>query len=361
MVAGHEGWTPELWDQPPDVPNGIIGNAGSVLKANNESSVTGMAFQVYAYEDSRGMMGIRRHAFCNARSGAAYAAIKKGTVPWQNGLDALTQCRRQLGPFRLRRIVHLGQTNDTATKADWMAAMQEDYDNAQADYRPLTGLNEDIRHFYVQIPILNVLGTGHGTQDALIELHAQAMASPLNRRMELLGTEFQFRHGDNLHLAAGAKCETGAFWGQSLAELLYEGNNGVFWMTGATVSALNTITVTTNALSPLVLGSNINGDPGNYGITVDDKSGVAWPGQPGYVAPVEKAVSSVAVSGTSIVIGCTGAVAGWRVNAGRKFTNFTGTGPGGRHLIRDSRGTAMAMDPTRGLPMWMMACERDVT
>jgi hypothetical protein len=320
-----------------------------------ESYATGLVTQLTSYCDARGIATPAWLVLNVARGGASYNVIKKGgTGPsYQNFLDGMAALKEQFnGAVVVDFVVwDHGESNDADSTATYRGRLEEIYDDVQEDVLAVLGQTRAVPFYCPHLPVTMGAGGGQGVQDAVRDLHAEALASAANRRIFCIGPRHQFQYGDTFHLLPAGGLECGALIGQSIAELRHGSahDNGAFWATGKSIDG-NDIVVSTNALYDLELDTAIEvDDRPDFGVEV--LSSTASP-------EVAQEVVDVQPDGTDIRITMALAPApSWVVRFARSDTSYSAFGPGGRTPIRDTRSTVIALDGETPLKQYMLACE----
>lgn len=324
----------------------------SAYEKDAETRCTGFMAQKLAFERQYRIANRMTIMFNVALGGGSYAEIKKGgTEPaYANFLTALQAVIAEAGVasnVRLRAVIYdRGQTGNTASKATAKAEITELYDDVQADKDILLPHQTTPVPFIIaHIPLLlGASADGSGHQDAQLELHQEAIASPANRRIFIGAEYYASRHGDIYHTIALHAQYEGAWLGQSLCELLYGGTaqTNAFWMTEAEVTDTDTIVVTTNALASLTTNTAIPGRTyQDWGITL-------------YDGATPKTITSITFSGVGFIIEATGAAPGWTIDYGKRQNNpiSDSCGPGGGgNIVADS--IVSGISGKTFLPRWM--------
>lgn len=328
----------------------------AAYESGSETLFTALIEQLLDYEDRHGIPVRARLCLNVAAGGQAYNGLKKGTRSFSNMLAGIQSLADQFGSVHTLGVtVDHGEANSLDSVASYKADWQEYYDdmNSVVDGIPsITGEAAHIPLFFVPAPISVQDASGRGPLLAVKEMHAEAIASAANRRIWYAATRHQGLHGDFNHLYPQSQLEKGAEVGQSIGEILRTGNNGTFWMTGATRPGGNVIRVTTNAEYDLAIDTDKIPARAFYGFVVYDSSLVA-----------EQTISSVAVDGTAIELTMVGVpAAGWQVDYALAENSPVGTGPGGAGNIRDTRSTTVVnLDHQMGLYKWLVPSTIPVT
>lgn len=315
-------------------------------ETNAETYISAFMTELIAYQDSLGMPPVPWIALNVARSSATYAQIKKPTNAYNNAAAALTQLKKLFGQVIVEaKVGDHGEDESATAMATYKGYMQEIDDDWNVDLPAVTGQTLPIPMFLMQVPTLATNGLGQGVQDAILSLHADAIASPSNRQIFALGNRYHVGYGDTLHCNSIGAVRIGAMAGRMVGERLYGAGHTPLYMTGASKSG-SVITVTTSAVYGLEEGATPAGTPTGTtkGFIVTDSG------------DTPKAISTVVASSTSIIITLSVAAAiGDKVKYARQRINSSAVGPGSWGVFRDAKPGTAAINKSFDLKPWLMA------
>lgn len=340
----------------------------------SETFLSGFFMEWFDYLD-RNDLPSHPTVFINvAMGGALITQISKGTLPYTNMTTLVQALKTRYGTVIVDLILFSqGTSNHTTTKSSYKTSLSTFYSDVNTDLKAITGQPKTIDIYCEHWPTVTgptYTGGGLGPQDAMLELHAEALASPANPRIMVGVTTGDEYYGDSYHLAAYSRFRSGARWANAIQRYRYEGFSSVFWVTGGSIAG-NIITFTTNAQYDLVIdtlyttGVALDADRGG-GSSTSGYSGAH--GKNGVFilngSNVVQAINTLTVSGRNIIanMGGLSPAVGWVGKFGRIDTRNTVNGPGGYTNIRDTNPDVFGFD--NGYTVFsnnMACCEMVVT
>lgn len=340
----------------------------------SETFLSGFYLEWFDYLD-RNDLPSHPTVFVNvAAGGSTIAQISKGTTPYANMLAAVQALKTRYSWVIVDLILFSqGTSNDATTKSAYKTSALTFYSDSNTDLKAITGQTKTIEIWCEHWPSVTgptYTGGGLGPQDAMLEMHSEALASPANPRFMIGVTTGDEPYGDSYHLTATARFRSGARWANAIQRYRYENFSSVFWVTGASIAG-NVITFTTNAQYDLVIDTTYTT---GVALDADRGGGAATSGYSGAHGKngvfllngsnVVQTINTLTVSGRNIIanMGGLSPAVGWVGKFGRIDTRNTVYGPGGYTNIRDTNPDVFGFD--NGYTSFannMVCCEKVVT
>ncbi len=251
---------------------------------DGETIGSGMAYQVneLALEDGQPPWPIVFSA--NGVTGAPYAMLKRGTIPYRNALETVKRVAailRRLGKRDVVRAVTVthGETDSiigtgAAQYERDLAQWRSDYDN---DVRAITGQSEHVILFTDQMNTYSSKALGKRAASTspipLAQLDA-ALDNPDSIVLVCPKYWLTYSPRDGAHLTGASEELLGEKYGEAMARTFLDGNIWKPLYIKSANLAGDTITLSYNIPDPpLVLDTTLVSDPGNYGFVYTDDSG----------------------------------------------------------------------------------------
>ncbi|WAS96752.1 MXAN_6577-like cysteine-rich protein [Nannocystis punicea] len=301
--------------------------------AEGETIASGAANLVSQLEQARGSSH-KILASAHGVGGQPYAALKKGTAPYADGLAqvsagvALAAMSGEVYAVRAVAIIH-GESDHVGNNlayADDLLAWQSDY---EADVKALTGQPYPVSMFLCQMSSW----TMYGSPVSRIPFEQLAAARARPDRIHVVGPKYVFPYVDGVHLTGEGERWLGEYYAKVYRSVLID---GVPWRPlapRAVTRAGAVVTVDFDVpVPPLMLDEVLVTNPGNYGFEFTDSSG----------AP--PAIAAVALAGpTRVQLTLAGEPVGGNQRVRYAATGVPGqsAGPttGARGNLRDSDAT----------------------
>lgn len=238
--------------------------------------------------------GVAILASNHARGGAAYADLRRGTVPYENAIEAM---RRAHLMARLHGLsysasahwVH-GEADRAASAADyagWLAELQADL---TADYRALTGASDEVVLYVSQVAAY----TAYGLATSAVPQAMADAADASGGRIVLVGARYVLPTGeDGIHLTSAASRSLGDLHAQAALRHRAGRPPCLRALSATRVGATITIACAVPT-APMVRDTSVVTDPGGYGLVYAQQGG----------APVS--VANAVAAGTTIVVTLSG-------------------------------------------------------
>jgi hypothetical protein len=216
-------------------------------------------------------------------TGASYAMLKRGTMPYRNSLETVKRVATMLRASGIRDVVRAvtvshGETDFEmgATAADYEADLVQWRSDYDADLRAITGQHERVMLFTDQMS--NYTSTVFGSDAAatspipLAQLNA-AIHHPDTIVLVCPKYWLTYYPKDGAHLTNRSEELLGEKYGEAIKRTFVD---GAVWkplyITGAAIKA-NVITLSYHIPSPpIVLDTTLIRDPGNFGFVYTDDS-----------------------------------------------------------------------------------------
>lgn len=234
--------------------------------------------------------------------GAAYAAIKKGTVPYAN---LMLSVRRAFIMSRLLGLdydvsVHLvhGEADQAAAQGVYKAALEELQADLTTDIQAVTGQSGDVPLYVSQMSAF----AHYGSATSFVPSDMAAAARDNPGQIILAGPRYRFPTADGVHLTNAASYALGDMHGRAEARVLASAPSALI-ATSAVRSGATITVACTVPVAPLVRDTTTVTDPaGDAGAPAGLKYGFRY-AQTGGTA---RTVSNVTVSGTTITVTLSG-------------------------------------------------------
>lgn len=225
-------------------------------------------------------------------SGTAYEGLKRGTPPYENGMEQVRAARDLARAANLSYVVRAvtnvhGESDHIARNAAYaadLAAWQEDYER---DVRELTGQAEPVPMFITQMSSWTMYDT---TTSAIPEAQLAAHVDAPGKVI-LVGPRYHLRYAeDGVHLTSEGYRQMGEDHAKAYRRVVLEGQPWEPLRPRRLRREGAVITVDFHVPAPpLVLDTKRVSDPGAYGFTYTDES------------EVPPAIAHVAVTGPDTV------------------------------------------------------------
>lgn len=278
---------------------------------------------------------------CHGVGGQPYSALKKGTVPYANGI-AQTKAAKTIADgskrtyvVRVVTNVH-GESDHVAMNANYdkdLLQWQSDY---ETDVKAITGQTSSIPMLHTQMSSFTKYGQA---TSAIPQLQLDASRAS-GGKVVLVGPKYtSIYSSDGVHLTNAGYREMGEYYAKVYRQVVLE-KKAWLPLGPKTIKREGTaITVDFDVPSPpLVLDTTLVSDPGSFGFEVVDD------GKPAKIASVSLAGS------TSVKIVLAAAPAG-AVRVRYAFTGIAGAAggakTGARGNLRDSDATTSAYGPMK--------------
>lgn len=250
---------------------------------DGETIGAGMTFQVNHLVLKAGQSPWPVVFSANGVTGASYAMLKRGTVPYRNALETVKRVAAILSAKGIRDVVRAltvthGETDAEfgASAAEYEADLVQWRDDFDADLRAITGQHERLLLFTDQMN--NYTSRGFGSYAAttspipLAQLNA-ALDHPGSIVMVCPKYWLRYYRKDGAHLTNRSEELLGEKYGEAIKRTFVD---GVPWkplyIVGATINA-GVITLSYNVPAPpIVLDTTLVSDPGNFGFVYNDDS-----------------------------------------------------------------------------------------
>lgn len=207
--------------------------------------------------------------------GQPYAALKKGTAPYANGLAQVTAGLAIAGTLgkthavRALAIVH-GESDHVANNlayADDLLAWQSDY---EADVAAITGATAPLPMFLCQMSSF----TKYGSASSRIPAAQLKAARARPDRVFVVGPKYFMPYTDGVHLTGDGERWLGEYYAKAYRKVLIDGER---WSPVQPEQVTREGAVITIRFAvpapPLVFDEVLVSNPGNYGFEFSDASG----------------------------------------------------------------------------------------
>ncbi len=132
----------------------------------------------------------------NGENGYTYQQLKKGTTPYQNGLNQITSSKNLITNYSVKAVVAIhGEANVTDTISTYEFYLNEWQNNYQTDIQSILNTTQSIPLVIDQMNSWTVLGQATPT----VAL-SQLQASEDYTNIFLVGPKYQYHYTDGLHL-----------------------------------------------------------------------------------------------------------------------------------------------------------------
>lgn len=207
--------------------------------------------------------------------GQPYAALKKGTVPYANGLAQVSAAATiaamngQSHAVRGLAIVH-GESDHLANNlayADDLLAWQSDY---EADVAAITGASGPLPLFLCQMSSF----TKFGSASSRIPAAQLAAARARPDRVFVVGPKYFLPYTDGVHLTGDGERWLGEYYAKAYRKVLIDGERWSPVQPREVTRDGAVITIRFEVPAPpLVLDELLVSNPGNFGFEFSDASG----------------------------------------------------------------------------------------
>lgn len=207
--------------------------------------------------------------------GQPYAALKKGTAPYANGLAqvsaavAIAAMNGQSHAVRGLAIVH-GESDHLANNlayADDLLAWQSDY---EADVAAITGASGPLPLFLCQMSSF----TKYGSASSRIPAAQLAAARARPDRVFVVGPKYFLPYTDGVHLTGDGERWLGEYYAKAYRKVLIDGERWSPVQPREVTRDGAVITIRFQVPAPpLVFDELLVSNPGNYGFEFSDASG----------------------------------------------------------------------------------------
>lgn len=211
---------------------------------------------------------------CHGVGGWAYSKLKKGTVPYQNGMaqvaaaKAIALAAGQSYGVRGVTVIH-GESDHVAGNTHYaqdLAEWQADY---EADVVALTGQTLPVPMFHSQMSSW----TRYGQAVSTIPTQQLAASIASGGKLQLVGPKYFMPYADGVHLTNHGYRQLGEYFAKAYRSAILE---GIPWepLRPIAVSRVGAkITVRFHVpVPPLVLDTALVKDPGSYGFDFVDSA-----------------------------------------------------------------------------------------
>ncbi len=268
----------------PGLINALVPLAeASTSDHDGETIGAGMAFEINELALEAGQPPWPVVFSAHGVTGASYAMLKRGTLPYRNSIATVSRVKAILDRMGIRDVVRAvtvthGETDSMfgASAADYEADLVQWRNDYDADLRAITGQREPVMLFTDQM--------NNYTSTVFRERAAPTSPIPLAQLPAALDHPglialvcpkywLTYYRKDGAHLTATSEELLGEKYGEAIKRTLVD---GVAWkplyITGAAVAS-NLITLSYNIPSPpLVFDTQAIRDPGNLGFVYTDDS-----------------------------------------------------------------------------------------
>lgn len=256
-----------------------------------ETIASGFANALTALTGGAGV-GVRTLASAHGVGGQPYTALRKGTVPYANGIAQITagaaiaQAAGLDSAVRALAIIH-GESDHIAGNEHYDQDLLEWQSDVQADVRAITGQPHAVPMFTDQVSSW----TAFGSATSSIPLQQLAAARQAPDRIYIVAPKYMLAYlADGVHLPGASERHLGELYAKAWRTVLVDGQPWYPVSPRATTRDGAVITIDFHVpVPPLVLDTETVTDPGNYGFAFTDTSGVA------------PAISAVELSGPTTV------------------------------------------------------------
>lgn len=242
--------------------------------SQGETIASGLANMIAAQEQQAGGQYVML-ASAHGVGGQPYAALKKGTAPYANGMAQVTAGATIAGMLgqtyavRALTIVH-GESDHVANNlgyADDLLAWQSDY---EADVAAITGSTAPLPMFLCQMSSY----TKYGQATSKIPAAQLAAARARPDRVFVVGPKYFMPYTDGVHLSGEGERWLGEYYAKAYRKVLIDGQR---WVPLQPQTVTRDGAVITIAFAvptpPLVLDEVLVANPGNFGFEFSDASG----------------------------------------------------------------------------------------
>jgi hypothetical protein len=318
-----------------------------------ETIAFGMANEATSLVEAAGYTSSPFLMSCNGVGGQPYAALKKGTGPYANGLaqiaagQSISASLGQSYAFQAVFLVH-GESDHLANNLSYEANLAEWQHDYELDAQALTGQTATVPMFLCQMSSY----TAYGSSSSLIP-QAQLDASlDYAGKIFVVGPKYFLPYSDGVHLTGVGSRWLGEYYAKAYVGTVVQGTPWVPLSPSTVARAGNVITVDFHVPAPpLAFDTSAVSNPGNYGFEYTDASG----------SP--PSIQSVALTGpTTVAITLSATPTGANKRVRYAYTGSPGqpAGPftGARGNLRDSDATPSLNGSS--LYNWCVHFERSV-